>query len=105
MENDSFWSHKRPSEDFKTLTKSSIFNSPFPVVSNSFISALNSSSDIFSYKSLATFFKFLRLIVPVLSSSNNLKAFIYSSSGSLFNIFSVASSLNYAKVIVEPSVE
>lgn len=87
--------HSNPSLLFKTFTKSSKVSSPLPVVSNSFIKAFNSSSDIFSYKSRAIFFKFLRLIVPVLSSSNKWNAFINSSSGSLYNIFSVANSRNY----------
>lgn len=63
--------------------------SPSPSLSNSSIIARSSSSVIFSPSSLATRLRFLRLILPLSSSSNNLNALKTSSCGSLSNIQSV----------------
>ena len=57
--------------------------SPSPSLSASSIISCNSSSVIVSPSSLATLFKFLSEIFPVLSSSKSLNAFKISSRGSL----------------------
>lgn len=76
---------------FIILMKSSSVISPFPLLSASSIISYNSSSVIVSPyfyiksipNSLATLLRFLMEIAPELSSSNNLKAFMISSLGSL----------------------
>ena len=68
---------------FIIAKNSASFISPSPSLSNSSIMACNSSSDKFSYISLAILLRFLNVILPVLSSSKSLNAFEISSIGSL----------------------
>ena len=67
--------------------------SPSPSLSASSIISCNSSSVIVSPNSRATLFKFLRLTLPVLSSSKRRNAFRIYSRGSRSAIFPVMSSI------------
>lgn len=77
---------------FMTLIKSSSEISPSPSLSASSIISYNSSSVIVSPNSLATRLRFLKEILPELSSSNSLKALRISSLGSLSAILTVITS-------------
>ena len=83
--------HRSQMHSTPHMTKHTLLHSLSPSwsVSNSSIIALSSSSDMFSPSSLATRRKLRRLIFPVLSSSNSLKALMISSFGSLCSIQSV----------------
>lgn len=90
---------------FIMLRNSCSFISPSPSLSNSSIIAYNSSSERFSPSSLATLLRFLKLILPVLSSSNSLKALRISSTGSLSLIFDVIiSKKSWYSIYPEPSL-
>mmetsp|Transcript_8537 Transcript_8537/g.24533 ORF Transcript_8537/g.24533 Transcript_8537/m.24533 type:complete len:209 (-) Transcript_8537:15-641(-) len=74
---------------FMIRRNSSSFTSPSPSRSASSIISCSSSSVMRSPSSLATRFRFLKLILPVSSSSKRRKAFKISSLGSRFRILCV----------------
>ena len=86
-----YWVNQNRLVFFIILINSSSFISPSPSLSASSIIYWSSSSVIVYPSSRATLFKFFKLIFPVLSSSNSLKAFRISSRGSLSAIFPVIS--------------